>query len=427
MDTIFALATAPGRAGVSVVRLSGPDAHAVARGMCQNLPDPGAARVRTLRTPAGEVLDHALILRFDAPASFTGEDVVEFHLHGSLAVVTAVERVLAQAGARLAEPGEFTRRALENDKLDLAQVEALGDLIAAETEAQRIQAQRVLTGALGARIETWRSRLIRAASLIEATIDFADEDVPVDVTPEVQDLLGGVIADIHNEVRGFAAAQAIRQGFEVAIVGPPNAGKSTLLNMLARRDVAITSATAGTTRDVIEVRMDIEGLAVTLLDTAGLRTGADEVEAEGVARAITRAQAADLRVFLAEPGIDLMLEPQNGDITRAPMADIRTDDVPAVSGKTGHGVQDLLQQIASVLRTRVGGAGLITHERHRQAMEQAQDVLQTAQQWVGAGPEHYDIAAEELRVAIRSMEAVTGRIDVETLLDEIFATFCLGK
>jgi tRNA modification GTPase len=427
MDTIYALATAQGRSGVAVVRISGQAAFAVAARLCGPLPEGRAPSLRALRDGSGAVLDHALVLKFTAPASFTGEDTVEFHLHGSIAVIAAVLRALGTGAARMAEPGEFTRRALDNNKMDLAQVEALGDLIEAETEAQRQQALRGMAGGLSERIEEWRSRLIRAAALIEATIDFADEDVPVDVTPEVLDLLGGVQADIAQQLTGFSAAERIRTGFEVAIVGPPNAGKSTLLNALARREAAITSQMAGTTRDVIEVRMDIGGIPVTLLDTAGLRDGGDEIEIQGIERAITRARAADLRVFLQEPGVILSVTPVEGDIVVAPKADERSDDIPAVSGRTGQGIAALLKQIEQDLSQRTAGAGLITHERHRLAMQHSVGKLDAARERVGTGPAFYDIAAEEIRAAIRSLEVVVGRVDVENLLDEIFASFCLGK
>lgn len=427
MDTIFALATAQGRAGVAVIRISGPQSKAVAGKLCGTLPEARQAAVRSLYDDAGLVLDHALVLTFDAPASFTGEDVVEFHLHGSIAVISATLRELGKCQARVAEPGEFTRRALENNKMDLAQVEGLGDLIEAETEAQRKQALRTVSGELGQRIETWRSQLIRAASLIEVTIDFADEEVPVDVTPEVQGLLTQVMTDVSDQLRGFSTAERIRTGFEVAIVGAPNAGKSTLLNALARRDAAITSATAGTTRDVIEVRMDLEGLPVTLLDTAGLRDAKDEIEAEGISRAVARAQAADLRIFLKEPDEHLNVEWQEGDVVRAPKGDIRNDQAAAVSGLIGLGVDALVSEVTKSLVQRSQNAGLATHERHRAALEAALTTLATATSMVGAGPEHYDIAAEEMRVAIRSLEVVVGRVDVENLLDEIFSSFCLGK
>ncbi|WP_299619177.1 tRNA uridine-5-carboxymethylaminomethyl(34) synthesis GTPase MnmE [uncultured Tateyamaria sp.] len=427
MDTIFALATAQGRAGVAVIRISGSEAFEVAQVLCGALPGGRAPALRHLRSAGGVVLDHALILKFDGPASFTGEDTVEFHLHGSVAVVAAVLQTLGAGTARMAEPGEFTRRALENNKMDLAQVEGLADLIEAETEAQRQQALRGMSGDLSNRIEEWRSKLIRAAALIEATIDFADEDVPVDVTPEVRDLLGQVRRDVAEQLKGFSAAERIRTGFEVAIVGPPNAGKSTLLNALARREAAITSQIAGTTRDVIEVRMDIAGLPVTLLDTAGLRDGQDEIEAQGIERAIARARDADLRIFLQEPGTSLPISPLDGDIILAPKADERSDDAAAVSGKTGQGIAKLVSDLEMQLLQRTAAAGLITHERHRQAMSQSLSNLDAAMDRVESGPALYDIAAEEIRTAVRSLEVVVGRVDVENLLDEIFASFCLGK
>jgi|TARA_B110000908_G_scaffold148486_1_gene181010 tRNA modification GTPase len=425
METIFALASAQGRAGVSVIRLSGPDAKEVVSKFVFTLPEDRVAGLRTLSDDAGDPLDQALILRFDAPHSFTGEDVVELHLHGSIAVVQVVLRVLGDSDlARLAQPGEFTRRALENGKMDLAQVEGLADLIESETEAQRKQALRVVSGYLGRLVERWRSSLIRAAALIEATIDFVDEDVPVDVSPEVRDLLTVVKSDLIKEIAGSKVAERIRVGFEVAIVGAPNAGKSTLLNAMAGRDAAITSEIAGTTRDVIEVRMDLNGLPVTILDTAGLRDGKDAVEVIGIERALKRAGDADLRIFLASRDDDLPLTQQSDDIRITPKADISG---VGVSGKTGQGVSELLARVQNILENRSSQAGLATHERHRIAMQSTLAALDIVLPLVDQGPEHYDIAAEELRSAIRSLEALVGRIDVENLLDEIFSSFCLGK
>lgn len=425
MNTIFALASAQGRAGVSVIRLSGPDAKEVVGKFVSNLPKNRVAGLRVLIDETGEPLDHALVLCFDCPRSFTGDDVVELHLHGSIAVVQSVLRVLGDSGlARLAEPGEFTRRALENGRMDLAQVEGLADLIESETEAQRKQALRVVTGHLGALVEKWRSSLIRAAALIEATIDFVDEDVPVDVTPEVRELLRGVKSDLLKEIAGSKIAERIRVGFEVAIVGAPNAGKSTLLNAMAGREAAITSDIAGTTRDVIEVRMDLKGLPVTILDTAGLRDGQDAVEVIGIKRALERAGDADLRVFLAGDNEVLPLIQQPDDIRVTPKADLTG---AGVSGVTGQGVSELLDEIQQILEQRSSQAGLATHERHRIAMQSTLTALDVVLPLVDLGPEHYDIAAEELRTAIRSLEALVGRIDVENLLDEIFSSFCLGK
>ena len=428
MDTIFAQATAQGRAGVSVVRISGPKAHEIVAQIAGPLPAHRATAVREVYDLAGDLLDQALVLRFDGPNSFTGEDVVELHLHGSIAVMGAVLNLLGKfPETRLAEPGEFTRRALENDCLDLAQVEGLADLIESETEAQRKQALNVLSGRLGSKVEVWRSQLIRAAALLEATIDFADEDVPVDVSPEVEGLLVAVSVELQTEIAGTFVAERIRTGFEVAIVGPPNAGKSTLLNALAGREAAITSEVAGTTRDVIEVRMDLGGIPVTLLDTAGLRETDDAVEGQGVARAIARADQADLRVFLQNGSEALMITPEAEDIVRRPKADLLTDKDGAISGKSGEGIDALIAEIQSVLLGRSASVGLATHARHRAAMERASGNLAKVTEILALGPDQYDIAAAELRFAIRALELLVGRIDVESLLDEIFSSFCLGK
>ncbi len=429
MDTIFALASGRGKAGVAVIRLSGPLAHAAVERFAGSLPEPRRASVRRLTGADGIHLDEALVLLFPEGSSFTGEAVAELHLHGSPAVVAAVLRELGQlSGLRLAEPGEFTRRALENDRLDLAQVEGLADLIEAETEAQRRQALRVLSGDLGRRAETWRTALIRAAALIEATIDFADEEVPTDVTPEVTALLDTTLADLRHEAAGVTVAERIRDGFEVAIVGRPNAGKSTLLNALAGREAAITSEVAGTTRDVIEVRMDLRGLPVTILDTAGLRDTADTVESIGVARAIERARAADLRVFLLEDeGETLPLTSLPGDIPVLGKADLRTGPAFAVSGKTGAGITQLIDRITDTLATRAQGAGLAIRERHRTAINRAIRALESARGEVQHGPDRTELAAEDLRTAVRALDSLVGRVDVEDILDEIFASFCLGK
>ncbi len=429
MDTIFALASARGKAGVAVVRISGPAAFQAGRVLAGTLPEPRRSALRSLNDPYGDPLDEALVLCFAAGHSFTGEEVVEIHLHGSAATISAVLRVLGDLpGLRLADPGEFTRRALENGCLDLAQIEGLADLIDAETEAQRKQALRVLSGALGRRAESWRTQLVRAAALLEATIDFADEDVPVDVSPEVLALVSGVANELAAEVQATRTAERIRDGFEVAIVGVPNVGKSTLLNALAGREAAITSEVAGTTRDVIEVRMDLNGLPVTVLDTAGLRDSDDKVETIGIRRAVERAEQADLRVFLIEgstlpPDIPV----QNDDLVVQAKGDLHPGDDVSVSGKTGAGVSDLVGRITETLAARASGAGIATRERHRTAMLRAGTALELARNQVTSGPDRSELAAEELRTAIRALDSLVGRVDVEDLLDEIFASFCIGK
>ena len=424
MDTIFALATARGKAGVAIVRVSGPKAFDAVVNLTGACPKPRTASLRKVIWQ-GEVLDTALVLLFAEGESFTGESVAEFHLHGSLAVIEAVTRALgSMSGLRLAEPGEFTRRALENGCIDLTQVEGLADLIDAETEAQRRQALRVLSGVIGKRADQWRSRLIRAAALIEATIDFADEDVPQDVTPEVRALVCDVLTDLRTEVLGSRAAERIRDGFEVAIVGAPNAGKSTLLNALAGREAAITSEVAGTTRDVIEVRMNIDGLAVTLLDTAGLRETDDVVERKGVEFALRRARDADLRIFLLSDEPIGELVPGADDIVVQGKADLGGE---GVSGLTGKGVDTLIREMAARLGKMTASAGIVTRERHRISIERAIRAMESALNEVERGPARAEIAAEELHVAIRALESLVGRVDVESLLDEIFSSFCIGK
>ncbi|MEY1557109.1 tRNA uridine-5-carboxymethylaminomethyl(34) synthesis GTPase MnmE [Yoonia sp. R2331] len=423
-DTIFALATAAGRAGIAVVRVSGPRAFELAGGLMSDLPVQRGLRV--LRSADGVVLDQALVLSFPGEKSFTGEPVVELHLHGSPAIVRAVLSALETAGGRSAEAGEFTRRALENGKLDLAQVEGLADLIDAETEAQRKQAMRVFAGGLGNLAEAWRVDLIRAAALIEATIDFVDEDVPVDVTPEVQALLTKVASDLSAQIDGVAIAERIRDGFEVAIVGAPNVGKSSLLNRLAGRDAAITSHVAGTTRDVIEIQMDLAGLPVTLLDTAGIRQTTDIVEEIGVQRAVDRARLADIRLFLVTDQDDFPLPVETGDLVVQGKADVRAIDGLAVSGLTGQGLDALLAALTSELQKRAGSAGVAMRDRHRVAMMDARDRIDGVLiDLTQSRP--MDLLAEDIRQAIRAVDMIVGRVDVEDLLDEIFSSFCIGK
>lgn len=428
METIFAPATARGRAGLAVIRLSGPASHAAVERLAGFLPPPRRLVRARLRDAAGGMLDDGLAVVFAPGASFTGEAAAELQLHGSPAVVAAVLRTLgAMAGLRLAEPGEFARRALENGRLDLTQVEGLADLIEAETEAQRRQALAVAAGALGRAAEGWRQDLVTAAALIEATIDFADEEVPQEVGPEAGAAVARVRAGLGRLIAGAGAAERVRDGFEVAIVGRPNVGKSTLLNALAGREAALTSEVEGTTRDVIEVRMEIRGLAVTLLDTAGLRPTADAVEGLGVALARRRAGAAELRVVLVDGrGLPEGLSPAPGDIVLRAKVD-RAEDGEGISGLTGHGVEALLDAIGDRLEDRVAGASMVIRERQQQALLGADAALARAAAELAAPAPRAELAAEEVRAAIRALEGLVGRVDVEHLLDAIFARFCIGK
>ncbi|PIE14976.1 MAG: tRNA uridine-5-carboxymethylaminomethyl(34) synthesis GTPase MnmE [Rhodobacterales bacterium] len=429
MDTIYALATAPGKSGVAVIRISGPRALIAAEKMAGKLPDFRMSGLRRLRSHDGDLIDQILLLCFEKGHSFTGENVAEFHLHGGPATVKATLKSLSKIdGLRMADPGEFTRRALENGCLDLAQIEGLSDLLEAETEAQRKQALRVFSGALGDVAEGWRTDLIRAAALLEATIDFADEEVPVDVTPEVSELIDVVVTSLKKEADSSHIAERIRDGFEVAIVGAPNVGKSSLLNKLAGRNAAITSEIAGTTRDVIEVRMDLKGLPVTILDTAGLRQTDDTIEGIGIELALQRAKNADLRVFLYEDQtLDFGLEPDANDIVVRGKADLYDGDQFSVSGKTGIGLEELTNRISAVLEKRAICAGSAIRERHRIAIERAIVALGAVKDELASEAERSEIAAAELHNAIRALDSLVGRVDVEQILDEIFASFCLGK
>lgn len=426
MDTIYALATASGKAGVAVVRVSGPLAFEAGRRMSGDLPK--SRGVRRIVDGQGDLIDEALVLVFEPGKSFTGEAVVELQLHGSPAIVATVLRELSEIdGLRHAEAGEFTRRALENGQLDLAQVEGLADLIEAETEAQRKQALRVFQGALGTKVESWRERLVRAAALVEATIDFVDEDVPVDVMPEVRELLTSVREEMQTEADGVRVAERIRDGFEVAIVGAPNVGKSTLLNRLAGRQAAITSDIAGTTRDVIEVRMDLGGLPVTILDTAGLRETDDVVESLGIGIAKQRAAAADLVIYMVLDPSEVEHDFGNDSLVVVAKDDDQTAVGLGISGKTGAGVDKLVNEIEERLRSMTARIGVAMRERHRIALLKGCEALDLAMGLVDSQTELADLIAEEIRTAARATESLVGRVDVEDLLDVIFSSFCIGK
>ena len=431
-DTIFALASGAGRAGVAVVRLSGPGADAALADLTHRpLPAPKQATIRTLFDfKTGDRIDQALVLRFTAPLSYTGENVVEFQVHGGRAVIGALLAALGQLpGVRPAEGGEFTRRAVENGRLDLTQAEAIGDLVAAETEAQRHQALRQMEGALGSLYEEWRARAIRACAWLEASIDFADEEVPEDALARARENLAGLATEIGAHLNDGRRGEILREGFQVAIMGPPNAGKSSLLNALAQRDVAIVSETAGTTRDVIEVRLDLGGYPVILADTAGLREGSDAVEAEGVRRAYERGARADLRLIVQdgtapEQNITLADGRSLRVWSKADLCHARGRDGLWISVKSGEGLSALIAALTAVARDalQVNEAPVLTRARHRHALEEAKTALARASVARGA-----DIAAEEARIGLRALGRITGRVDLDDLLDVVFRDFCIGK
>jgi tRNA modification GTPase len=439
--TIFALASAQGRGGVSVFRISGPDAKLSIEKLCRpnTVPPAREASVRKIHHPvSGIAIDQALLLYFAAPNSFTGEDVVEFHTHGGRAVAQAVTEALnALPGFRLAEAGEFTRRAFENGKMDLTEAEAIADLVNAETEAQRRQALIQLEGALGKLYEDWRARLIKALAYLEASIDFSDEDLPQDIAAKQLDDVKNLAADIAHHLDDRHRGERLRDGFSIAILGPPNAGKSSLLNALARRDAAIVSSIAGTTRDVIEVNLDMGGYPVMIADTAGLRESADVIESEGIRRALKRAEQADLKLLVFDgatwPNRDaetVKLMDENA-IAIANKCDLMDERRPEndheyifVSTIKGTGMQTLMDRILKEIDLRFADTGQppLTRARHRTALEECLSHLQRS-----LAARESELRAEDVRLAMRALGRITGRVDVEDLLDIIFRDFCIGK
>ena len=444
-DTIFAPATAPGRAGIAVIRISGPKTGKALDRLGVASRKPRVMTRACLKDPAtGETLDDGLVAWFEAPKSFTGEDVAELHIHGGRAVVEGVLTALnGVGGLRPAEPGEFTRRAFDAGKLDLTQAEALADLVDADTRAQARQALKQMGGALKTRYDDWRDRLIKALAHLEAVIDFPDEDLPV----ETADALWGSVETLEHELSAHMAddgrGERLRNGVHVAIIGPPNAGKSSLLNLLAQRDAAIVSETAGTTRDVIDVHLDLDGYPVLIADTAGLRDTQDAIEDEGVRRARDRADNADLVIALFDGAVypeqdeatttlidktTLVVVNKSDLLDQAREQEHDVEDggrvTHFVSVKDGFGV-DLL--IANLTRRvaelcDVGAEAPITRTRHRHALEECRDAMARARS--STLPE---LAAEDLRLAARALGRLTGHVDVEELLDLVFRDFCIGK
>ena len=427
-DTIYALATSQGRAGVAVVRISGPEAFTSLKSLCINFNiSPRKSKLCDLYTDEGLHLDRALVIPFKGPQSFTGEDVVELHLHGSIAVIQKTLETLSKLpNLRQALPGEFTRRAFTNEKLDLAEIEGLADLIEAETEAHRVQALQVLSGKLGQRVQEWRSMIIKAMAFIEVTIDFADEEVPTDISKDVLLILTNIIKDLEYESESTKVAERIRSGFEVAIVGKPNVGKSSLLNALSGREAALTSEEAGTTRDIIEVRMDLGGLPVTMMDTAGLRDTDNLIENKGISKAIEKANSADLVIVLTEDG-EIPIEIQNSSVLKFVSKCDDGELADGVSAFTGYGLDNMISSIKRKLEKRVQNQGLATRYRHREAIDSAVNKIQMAKKFVKDCPSFYDLAAEELRQTTYTLDELFGKVDVENVLDEIFSSFCLGK
>lgn len=442
--TIFALSSAKGRAGVCIFRISGPSTGAAIEALTARArPAPRRAALRNVALADGTPIDRGLVLWFPAPASFTGEDVAEIHLHGGPAVIAAMTRRLGELpDLRPADPGEFTRRAFEGGKLDLTEAEGLADLIGAETEQQRRLALRQLSGELKARYERWRTDLVKALAFLEASIDFIDEELPPGLAADVRSRVDRLAQEITRHLADQRRGEIVRDGFTVVILGAPNVGKSSLLNALARRDVAIVSAIPGTTRDAIEVDLDLGGYAVTLIDTAGLRETTDEIESEGIRRARAKAQHADLRLGVvdAKSVDDSRVSPElsEGDAILLNKSDLAPNQtVPEsaphhtirISAKTGEGIDDLLHWLEHQLITRIGTAESMpmTRARHREALEDALSALKRVPASLNDKAPSLDLAAEDLRMATRALGRITGRVDVEDLLDVIFKEFCIGK
>lgn len=460
--TIFALSSAPGRAGVAIVRVSGSQAGMVLNVMAPKRPKPRMAGGRSILHPkTGEALDRGIVLWFPGPNSFTGEDVAELQLHGGRAVVASVLSALGEIpGLRMAEPGEFARRAFDNGKIDLAQAEGLADLIDAETQGQRRQALRQAGGALSSLYEGWRRSLIDASALVEAAIDFSDEpDVEARSVDQARAIVETLAKAIRQHLDDGHRGEIMRDGFHVVLTGAPNVGKSSLLNVLAKRDAAIVSDEAGTTRDIIEVRLDLSGVPVIVSDTAGLREAPGKVEQEGMRRSIERAQAADLVIWLTDAAevqmalpeelqarpdkllrvinkIDLIQEEGAASLDQTVMdlgsgvpaggPIVMPDDTTAISVRDGTGLAGLIERLGGIAKERAGSGedAVITQTRHRSLIEACLHNLETFL----AGPSHQtELRAEDLRASVTALGKITGRVDVEDVLDQVFGRFCIGK
>jgi tRNA modification GTPase len=444
-DTIFARITGAGRAAVAVVRVSGPSTRTMLGHLVGAVPQPRLAAIRRLSASNGRVLDQALVLWMPAPNSFTGEDCAELHVHGGRAVVDGLAEALTALGARPAQPGEFSRRAFENGKLDLLQAEAVADLVDAETEAQRTQALAQLSGSASRRYTGWRAELVKALALIEAEIDFPDEDLPGALAEQARPTLQSLSDDFDAALRDATRGQRVRDGYQIAIIGAPNAGKSSLFNALLERDAAIVSEHAGTTRDVIEAQLRVEGFLVTIADTAGVRITDDEVEAEGVRRARAWASRASLRIALLEPdtaALPVWVEETltSGDILVLAKADLtrtRAQDPSAwaeerrlttvrASTVSSGGLEALLGELRSRVLRDLGAAEqpLVTRVRHEHALRAAAASLSRALSMLDVSPE---AAAEDVRLTAGALSGLVGSVDREAVLDQVFSSFCIGK
>ena len=442
--TIYALSTGPGISGVAIIRVSGPETKIVISKLTNgSFPEPRVATLKKInKIKTNELIDEGLILWFPAPQSYTGEDMAEFHVHGSRSVVEALHSSIAHVeNCRLAEPGEFTKIAFQNDKINLLQAESIADLISSETEIQRQQAIKIMTGQNSSKFISWRERLLKILSNVEAKIDFPDEDLPNDVLRDIKTNSNKIKSEIQKTLNDQKVGERIREGFKIAIVGPINAGKSSLLNYLSRREVAIVSEIAGTTRDVIETHLNIDGLPVVVSDTAGIRDSKDEIEKKGIRLALKRAEDADLNIVVIEPKSTHFAGFLKDSITNKSIivinkSDLGIDDMVYefkkinpiyISLKEEKNLDKLIFAIKEKLKNQFISSEdiLITRERHRQHLEQCVLHLDNFEQKNNA--EDFDKAAEDLRLATRHLGMIVGKVDVEEILGSIFNDFCIGK
>ena len=442
--TIYALSTGPGIAGIAIIRVSGKNTADVIKKITGNkLPNPREATRRKFNyINTNELIDEGVLLWFPAPNSYTGEDLAEFHVHGSRAVITALHKTIAQIeNCRLAEPGEFTKRAFQNGKISLLKAESIADLISSETEIQRKQALKIMSGKSSNQFNSWREKLLKILSHVEAKIDFPDENLPKDILIDIQKTSDQVSFEIQKTLNDQKVGEKIREGFKIAIIGPTNAGKSSLLNYLSKRDVAIVSETAGTTRDVIETHLNLDGYPVIVSDTAGIRDSKDEIEQKGVKLALNRADDADLKLVIIDGNSNdlnktlkdfvdenAILVVNKSDLLNGNLSEkFKKHEYVLVSIKNNLNLDQLISKIKNKLKNKFSSNEdiLITRERHRQHLEHCIMCLKSFKNKKGS--EEFDKAAEDLRLATRHLGMIVGKVDVEELLGSIFNDFCIGK
>ena len=442
--TIYALSTGPGKSGIAIIRVSGGETKNVIKSLTKKeLPEPKVATLRKINyINTSELIDEGLVLWFPAPESYTGEDMAEFHVHGSHAVIQAIHSSISKIkNCRLAEPGEFTKIAFQNEKINLLKAESIIDLISAETEIQRKQAIKTMSGNSADKFNDMRKKLLKILAHIEAKIDFPDEDLPKDILKNIKKVTGEILINIKKILNDQRVGERIREGFKIAIVGPTNAGKSSLLNCLSKRDVAIVSEVAGTTRDVIETHLNIDGLPVILSDTAGIRESKDEIEKKGIKLALDQAENADLKLIVIDTksvdfkGVfkDLMDDNAilvinksdllNGNLNK----DLKKIEHVLISIKDNKNLEDLFSKIKEKLKNKfiTNDDILITRERHRHHLEQCLEFLKNFEE--KNAEEDFDKAAEDIRLATRHLGMIVGKVDVEEILGTIFKDFCIGK